>query len=40
LCERDPMIDEVVVSLKDRLASMKVSIQMHDETWWSAATAN
>ena len=26
-----PMIDEVVVSLKDRLASMKVSIQMHDE---------
>ncbi|MGD0891875.1 MAG: ATP-binding protein [Terracidiphilus sp.] len=26
-----PMIDEVVTSLKDRLASMKVSIQMHDE---------
>jgi two-component system sensor histidine kinase KdpD len=26
-----PMIDEVVTSLKDRLASMKVSIRMHDE---------
>jgi len=26
-----PMIDEVLASLKDRLASMKVSFQMHDE---------